>query len=83
MNMISMLALMAGIAIFLGYRKMGGLMALTHAFLALIFTNNVWTPKTDRDQEISGFLTVTAEIFMSLIVLLDLRPEIPALKFKF
>lgn len=80
--MLSMLALWAGISIVGGFDRVGGALAMTHSVIALLFTSNVWTPKVDQDQDISHFLLVVAEFFMSLIVLLDLQAEIPLDKYK-
>ena len=81
-NFLAMLSLWAGITILSGYGQIGSLLAMSHSLLALLFTSNVWTPKIDQDAEISNFLLVTSEFFMSLIVLLDLQAEIPGEQFK-
>ena len=49
LNLLSMLALWAGIAIIGGFDRVGGALAMGHSVLALLFTSNVWTPKVDQD----------------------------------
>jgi hypothetical protein len=49
LNLISMLALWAGIAIVGGFDRVGGVLSMAHSVIALLFTSNLWTPKADHD----------------------------------
>lgn len=53
---MTILALWSGITILLGQSFIGGLAAMIHALIMIMFRNNLWTPKVFREDEMRWFI---------------------------
>ena len=79
---ISILGFWAGVSILLGSQNVGGLVAMIHSLLMIIFRFNWWTPKATESDDISYFILMLGELIGAFLITYKVQPEIPVVIMK-
>ena len=78
-----MISLWAGIAIVLGSKFIGGLLAFVQSLMQIIFVSNLWTPKVDASDQYTNTLLAIVQLAASFLMMTSIKPEVPMRGFKY